>query len=48
MKDYLREAYISENGSADGFEEFVAQFENAADKKLVEKLKREMISRTST
>ena len=44
MKDYLREAYIGENGSAEGFEEFVAQFENAADKKLIEKLKREMIS----
>ncbi|MCW8805931.1 MAG: TlpA family protein disulfide reductase [Ignavibacteriaceae bacterium] len=47
MKDYLREAYIGENGSADGFEEFVAQFENAADNKLVEKLKREMISETA-
>lgn len=44
MKDYLREAYIGENGSAEGFEEFVAQFENAADNKLIDKLKREMIS----
>ncbi len=44
MKDYLREAYIGENGSAEGFEEFVAQFENAADNKLIEKLKREMIT----
>jgi len=44
MKDLLREVYIKEKGSATGFEEFVTQFENVADQKLTEKLKREMIS----
>jgi len=44
MKDYLREAYINENGSEQGFEDFVAQFEDAADKNLIDKLKLEMIS----
>jgi thiol-disulfide isomerase/thioredoxin len=44
MKDYLFEAYKSEHGSSDGYEEFLAQFENAADKKLTDKLKLEMIS----
>ena len=44
MNDYMREAYINKNGSDDGLEEFVAQFQNAADKKLTEKLEREMIS----
>jgi thiol-disulfide isomerase/thioredoxin len=43
MKDYLKEAYVSDKGSAEGFEEFVSQFENAANLKLVDKLKREMI-----
>ncbi len=44
MKDYLREAYQNEKGSTDGYEEFVSQFESAANQKLAEKLKREMIS----
>lgn len=44
MNNLLREAYINEKGSADGFEVFVAEFNNAADKKLADKLKREMIS----
>ncbi len=44
MNDLLREAYINEKGSADGFEVFVAEFTNAADKKLADKIKREMIS----
>jgi thiol-disulfide isomerase/thioredoxin len=48
MKDLLREAYIAEKGSETGFEEFVTQFENAADEKLTEKLKREMISEPSS
>jgi thiol-disulfide isomerase/thioredoxin len=43
MKDYLREAYQNEKGSTDGYEEFVSQFESAANQKLVDKLKREMI-----
>ena len=44
MKDYLREAYQNEKGSTQGYEEFVSQFESAANQKLAEKLKREMIS----
>ena len=44
MREMMREAYIKEKGSATGFEEYVTQFENAADQKLTEKLKREMIS----
>ncbi len=47
MRDYLREAYINENGSEKGFEEFVAQFEDAADKNLIDKLKLEMIFETA-
>ena len=44
MKDYLREAYQNEKGSMDGYEDFLSQFESAANQKLVDKLKREMIS----
>jgi len=44
MKEYFKQAYEQENGSSEGYEEFLAQFENAADKKLIEKLKLEMIS----
>jgi len=44
MKDYLLEAYQSENGSNEGFEDFISQFENAANQKLIDKLKREMIN----
>jgi len=44
MREMMREAYIKEKGSATGFEEFLNQYENAADQKLTEKLKREMIS----
>lgn len=44
MKDYLYQAYTQEKGSSDGYEEYLAQFENAADKKLTDKLKLEMIS----
>jgi thiol-disulfide isomerase/thioredoxin len=43
MKNYLYEAYKNEKGSTDGYEEFVSQFESAANQKLVNKLKREMI-----
>jgi thiol-disulfide isomerase/thioredoxin len=43
MKDYLQEAYVSDKGSAEGYEEYVSQFENAANQKLIDKLKREMI-----
>lgn len=44
MRDYLREAYIKENGSEEGFEDFVTRFEDAADKNLIDKMKVEMIS----
>ena len=44
MKEYFQQAYVQENGSQEGYEEYLAQFENAADKKLIDKLKLEMIS----
>ena len=44
MKEYFQQAYVQENGSPEGYEEYLAQFENAADKKLIDKLKLEMIS----
>lgn len=43
MKDYLKEAYINEKGTTEGFENFSAQFENAAKEKLISKLENEMI-----
>jgi thiol-disulfide isomerase/thioredoxin len=43
MKDYLREAYLNQNGSTDGFSIYASQFEDAAKQKLIAKLKREMI-----
>jgi thiol-disulfide isomerase/thioredoxin len=43
MKDYMREAYLNENGNTDGFDIYVSKYENAARKKLIEKLKNEMI-----
>jgi thiol-disulfide isomerase/thioredoxin len=43
MKDYLSEAYQNEKGNTEGYEDFVSQFESAANQKLVDKLKREMI-----
>lgn len=45
MKDLFLQAYISEKGSDQGFDEFVSQFENAANQKLMEKLKRDIISK---
>jgi peroxiredoxin len=42
MKTYLKEAYLNEKGTEDGFEAFAAQFEDAAKEKLIEKLKNEM------
>jgi|WetSurSiteA1Bulk_404760.scaffolds.fasta_scaffold03294_2 peroxiredoxin len=44
MRDYLYKAYVSDKGNPDGFAEFILQFENSANAKLAEKLKREMIS----
>lgn len=43
MKSLLREAYLNEKGSEDGFDNYVASFENAAKEKLIEDLKNKMI-----
>ena len=43
MKDYLQEAYINEKGTTEGFENFSAQFEDAAKEKLITKLQRDLI-----
>jgi thiol-disulfide isomerase/thioredoxin len=43
MKDYLQEAYINQKGTMDGFDNFSAQFENAAKEKLISKLKKDLI-----
>jgi thiol-disulfide isomerase/thioredoxin len=43
MKDYLREAYLNENGNADGFDAYLSKYENAGRQKLIDKLKKEII-----
>ena len=43
MKSYLKEAYLNEKGTENGFETYAAQFEDAAREKLVNKLNDEMI-----
>jgi thiol-disulfide isomerase/thioredoxin len=43
MKDYLREAYINEKGTTEGFENYSAQFEDAAREKLIAKLEKDLI-----
>ena len=43
MRDYLMEAYINEKGTAEGFEAFASQFENAAKEKLIGKLQNEIV-----
>ena len=43
MKDYLREAYQKEKGSADGFDVYLSKFVNAGRQKLTDKLEKEMI-----
>lgn len=43
MNDFLKEAYLNENGTEDGFEAYAGQFEDAAKEKLIAKLKDEMI-----
>jgi thiol-disulfide isomerase/thioredoxin len=43
MKDYLQEAYINEKGTTDGFENFSAQFEDAAKERLITKLQKDLI-----
>jgi len=43
MKTYLKEAYLNEKGTVDGFDVYASQFEDAAREILIEKLKKEMI-----
>jgi peroxiredoxin/tetratricopeptide (TPR) repeat protein len=43
MKDYLREAYLNEKGSTEGYSIFASQFEDAARQNLVNRLNAEMI-----
>jgi thiol-disulfide isomerase/thioredoxin len=43
MKDFLKEAYLNEKGTEDGFEAYAEQFEDAAKEKLIAKLKNEMM-----
>lgn len=43
MKDYLREAYLNEKGSTEGFNAYASQFENVAKQNLINKLSAEMI-----
>lgn len=43
MKNLLKEAYLNEYGSDEGFEKFASQFEEAAKEQLIAKLKKEII-----
>jgi thiol-disulfide isomerase/thioredoxin len=43
MKSYLKEAYLNEKGTEDGFDAYSSEFEDAAKEKIIEKLKGEMI-----
>jgi thiol-disulfide isomerase/thioredoxin len=43
MKDFLKEAYLNEKGTEDGFEAYAEQFEDAAKEKLIAKLKERMM-----
>jgi len=43
MKDLLKEAYLNEKGSDEGFGEYAEKFEDAAKEKLKLKLEKEMI-----
>lgn len=43
MKDLLREAYLNEKGSDEGFSEYAGRFEDTAKEKLKLKLEKEMI-----
>ncbi len=44
MKDLLKKAYVKLNKNAGGFQAYLASLENAANKKIVEELKDEMIN----
>ncbi|RKY99835.1 MAG: hypothetical protein DRQ13_01565 [Ignavibacteriae bacterium] len=43
MKDLLKEAYLNEEGSDEGFDDYATRFEDAAKEKLKLKLEKEMI-----
>ncbi|MGB5895971.1 MAG: TlpA disulfide reductase family protein, partial [Ignavibacteriaceae bacterium] len=43
MTSYLKEAYLNEKGTEEGFDAYSSQFEDAAKEKLIDKLKSEMI-----
>ncbi|MCH7773252.1 MAG: TlpA family protein disulfide reductase [Bacteroidetes bacterium] len=43
MKIYLKEAYLNEKGTEDGFDAYSSQFEDAAKEKLIEKLKKDIM-----
>ena len=43
MKSYLKEAYLNEKGTENGFDIYASQIEDAAKEKLVSELKKEMI-----
>jgi thiol-disulfide isomerase/thioredoxin len=43
MNGLLKEAYLNEKGTEDGFEAYAEQFEDAAKEKLIAKLKEEMM-----
>ena len=43
MKSYLKEAYLNEKGTEDGFDTYASKFEDAAKEKMIARLKSEMI-----
>jgi peroxiredoxin/predicted negative regulator of RcsB-dependent stress response len=47
MKTYLKEAYLNEKGTENGFTAYAAQFEDAARELLITKLKDEIILETA-
>jgi thiol-disulfide isomerase/thioredoxin len=44
MKEYLREAYLNEKGSTEGFDAYVSESESAASQRLAAKLKGQLLS----
>ncbi len=43
VKDYLKTAYVKLNGSEDGFDTYIAEFESKAEQELKEELSKEMM-----
>ncbi len=43
MKEMLKKAYVKNNGSDNGFDEYIAKFEGMAKENLMDKLKGEMV-----